>query len=94
MSRKTYAVGDMIVVRAGLTRTATADRTCKIVGILPADHREAQYRVRFATENFERRIVETDIETSETVPEASAGAPAPADRGGPWLRPLSVRPGK
>lgn len=94
MSRKTYAVGDTVVVRAGLTRTAAADRTCKIVGVLPADHREAQYRVRFATENFERRIVETDIETSEAVPEDNAGAPAPADRGGPWLRPLSVRPGK
>lgn len=93
MSRKTYAVGDTVIVRADPTRTAAADRTCRIVGVLPADHREAQYRVRFAAENFERRIVASDIET-ETAVEIGAATPAPADRGTPWLRPLSVRPAK
>lgn len=66
MGRNTYSVGDSVVLRADLTRTAAADRTCRIVSILPAaEHGEAQYRVRFGTENFERRIFEHDIDPSE-----------------------------
>ncbi|CDZ26278.1 MULTISPECIES: hypothetical protein [Neorhizobium] len=95
MSANVYAIGDNIVLKAGLTRTATGDRTCRVVGLLPAaDRGENQYRVRFGSENFERRIVESDIDTSETASsakkdEASADAPS-----GPWLKPSSIRIGK
>jgi hypothetical protein len=95
MSANVYAIGDNIVLKAGLTRTATGDRTCRVVGLLPAaDRGENQYRVRFGSENFERRIVESDIDTSETASSAKkdeACADAPS---GPWLKPSSIRIGK
>ena len=67
MSLNVYGVGDVLVLKAGLTRTAVGNRTCRIVGMLPAaDRGEQQYRVRFGSENFERRIVASDIDTTET----------------------------
>lgn len=89
MGRKSYSIGDVVVLKAGLTRVVTADRICAIVGILPSDHGEAQYRVRFDGETFERRIVATDIECIETV---SAGQRTPiVGTGGPWLKSSGIR---
>ncbi len=71
-----YKIGDMVVLKSGLTRTAAADRRCRIVGILPNDHGHVQYRVRFDAETFERRIYEADINASEIasrVPRRSVG---------------------
>ena len=96
MSRKTYAIGDDVVLKAGLSRTATDERTCRIVGVLPADHGEVQYRVRLENENFERRVVHSDIDVEETAAPATrkAAAAENARKGGPWLTPSSIRIGK
>jgi hypothetical protein len=96
MSRKIYAIGDNVVLKAGLSRTVTGERTCRIVGVLPADHGEAQYRVRLENENFERRIVHSDIDAEETSAPASrkTAAATAAAKGGPWLKPSSIRIGK
>ena len=92
MSRNTYSVGDTVVLRADLTRTAAADRTCRIAAILPAaEHGEPQYRVRFGAENFERRIFEHDIDPTDTASPARERSPAAAAEGKPWLKPLSIR---
>ncbi len=95
MSRNTYSVGDTVVLRADLMRTLAADRSCRIVGILPAaEHGEAQYRVRFGTETFERRIFEHDIDPAETALPVSERGPAATVSGTPWLKPLSIRTAK
>ncbi|KGD86594.1 MULTISPECIES: hypothetical protein [Rhizobium/Agrobacterium group] len=95
MSPNIYAVNDLVVLKAGLTRTATGDRTCRIVGLLPAaDRGEHQYRVRFDNENFERRIVASDIDTSATATSATKGETAPTGSGEPWLKPSRIRIGK
>jgi hypothetical protein len=95
MGRNTYSVGDTVVLRADRMRPAEAGRTCRIVAILPAaEHGEAQYRVRFGTENFERRIVEHDIDPSETALPARERSSASAVDGKPWLKPLSIRTNK
>jgi hypothetical protein len=92
MSRNTYSVGDKVVLRADLMRTLAADRTCRIVGILPAaEHGEAQYRIRFGTETFERRIFEHDIDSAETALPVGERGPAAMVSGTPWLKPLSTR---
>ena len=93
MSRKTYAIGDHVALKAGLSRTATGERTCRIVGVLPADHGEVQYRVRLEGENFERRIVHSDVDTDETAKPAArkAAATEGAQKGGAWLKPSSIR---
>ncbi len=94
MSRKTYAIGDTIVLKAGLSRTATGERMCRIVSVLPADHGEAQYRVRLGSENFERRIVHSDIDAEETSPSSRKTKSIVAGEAGPWLKPSSIRIGK
>lgn len=94
MRRKTYAVDDHVVLKAGLSRTVAGERTCRIVGVLPADHGEAQYRVRLDNENFERRVVHSDIDAEETAAPSPRAAAAVVGKAGPWLKPSSVRIGK
>lgn len=95
MGRPNYKVGDVIVLKSGLTRTAAAEKRCRIAGILPNDHGHVQYRVQFDAENFERRITETDIDTGKSPCEASPEAVAKLSDGvGSWLKPSSIRVGK
>jgi hypothetical protein len=95
MSRIAYAIGDQVVLIGKPGRTSAIDRTCRIVGILPSDRNEPQYRVRFEGENFERRIVATDIDTSETPsPAIAAQDAAPSQRGEPWFKPSRIKIGK
>ncbi|MGK9052067.1 cold-shock protein [Neorhizobium sp. CSC1952] len=94
MGPNVFALDDVIVLKASLMRKATGDRTCRIVGLLPAaDSGEQQYRVRFGNENFERRIVASDIDALAT---ASAGKEETSSTaaGEPWLKPASIRVAK
>ena len=94
MKANAYVIGDNIVLKAGLTRVAAGDRTCRIVGLLPAvDRGENQYRVRFGGENFERRIVESDIDTSQTATSAAKSEPSTSSEGS-WLKMSNIRIGK
>ncbi|MFB2608180.1 cold-shock protein, partial [Rhizobium phaseoli] len=47
MSRPNYKVGDTIVLKSGLTRTAKVEKRCRIASVLPNDHGHVQYRVQF-----------------------------------------------
>jgi hypothetical protein len=92
MTKKSYAVGDMVMLRPSLFRAADSNRACKIVSILPADHGEVQYRVRFGDETHERRVVASDIEVSEKVADQRLGHASPErPAGGSWLKPASIR---
>ncbi|WP_117193027.1 cold-shock protein [Rhizobium terrae] len=95
MNANVYAIGDTVVLKASLTRTVAGDRACRIVGLLPAaDRGENQYRVRFGDENFERRIVESDIDTAETAASVRKGETASPTAGGSWLKMSNIRIGK
>ena len=95
MSPNAYVVNDLVVLKAGLTRTATGERTCRIVGVLPAaDRGEHQYRVRFDNENFERRIVASDIDTSATKTPMAKGETSSAEPGEPWVKLSRIRVAK
>ncbi|GMB82686.1 hypothetical protein NN6n1_34690 [Shinella zoogloeoides] len=94
MSRKPYAIGDRVVLKAGLTRSPADERTCRIVSLLPADHGEVQYRVQREGETFERRIVHSDIDTAESAVPASRDSPASPGKAGSWLKPSSIRAGR
>ncbi|MBY5515016.1 cold-shock protein [Rhizobium leguminosarum] len=94
MGRPNYKVGDMIVLKSGLTRTAKADKRCRISSILPNDHGHVQYRVQFDAENFERRITEADIDIGETPSRVSPQAAAKSDGAEPWLKFSSIKIGK
>ncbi|RUM26274.1 cold-shock protein [Rhizobium vallis] len=91
MGRPNYKVGDMIVLKSGLTRTAKTDKRCRIASILPNDHGHVQYRVQFAAENFERRITEADIDAGESPSSASPEAVAKTDNAAPWLTFSSIK---
>ncbi|WP_064692211.1 hypothetical protein [Rhizobium aegyptiacum] len=94
MGRPNYKVGDMIVLKSGLTRRPLADKQCRIASILPNDHGHVQYRVQFATENFERRITEADIDVGESSVQASTEAIAKSGGAEPWLKFSALRTGK
>ncbi|MCF3642214.1 cold-shock protein [Rhizobium sp. TRM95111] len=91
MSRAGYVIGDTVVLKSGLSRSAGDERTCRIVGILPADHGEAQYRVRVGNETYERRIVQSDIDAAETAAPAPERMSSETRRPEPWLKPLTTR---
>lgn len=87
-----HRVGDVVILRDGFTKTDVANRTCTIVGILPATERgDAQYRVRFGAERCERRVVQADIETTSVHEAANTSDEGPIATGSPWLKPMSLR---
>ncbi|MBB2687411.1 UNVERIFIED_ORG: hypothetical protein GGE64_004477 [Rhizobium etli] len=94
MGRPNYKIGDMIVLKSGLTRTAEAEKRCRIAGVLPNDHGHVQYRVQFDAENFERRITEADIDTGKSLSRAAPEVVAKAGGAEPWLKLSSIRIGK
>jgi hypothetical protein len=84
MGRGIYAVGDMVKLKADLFRRAETNEICKIVGILPSDHGEVQYRVRL--------VLASDIEAPETAPPRPASVPRPTPGSNePWLKPMTIR---
>ncbi|WP_431323268.1 cold-shock protein [Rhizobium sp. YTU87027] len=86
-----YAVGDSIVLKDGFVRTETAGRTCKITAVLPSEGSRPQYRVRFEAENFDRRILESDIDLNQSAPPSPAIAKVMDIQGGSWLKTSSIR---
>jgi hypothetical protein len=95
MNPRKYAVDDVIVLKTSLMRAASDDRTCRIVGLLPASDRgEQQYRVRVGDESFERRILASDIDTAAATEHEATAETSKATAGSPWLKPASIRVGK
>lgn len=88
MSRMTYSAGDLVVLKADLTRLKADPRMCRIIGMLPSDTDDAYYQVRFTHENFERRILATEIEKLCADPHADEQGTA-SSRSEPWLKPLA-----
>lgn len=92
MSRAIYAVGDTVKLKSDLFRRAESNGICRIVGILPSDHGEAQYRVRFGSETFERRILASDIEAADNATTRPATGHRSSSGGKePWVKPTSIR---
>lgn len=99
VSQPRYKSGDTLVMRTDFTHTAREKRVCSVVGVHSSDYGRTQYRVRFAHETFERRIVETDIDAEETRvfadPAPAREEPLPAGSGPKsWLKPLRTKPGR
>ncbi|TCU15821.1 hypothetical protein [Rhizobium sullae] len=90
-SYSNYKVGDLVVLKSGLTRTAAANRRCKVVGVLPNDHGHVQYRVRFEAENFERRITALDIDATESPPRIVGTQAIQTSNAEPWLKVSSIK---
>ncbi|MFS8046380.1 cold-shock protein [Rhizobium sp. BR 314] len=87
MSGTKYSIGDLVVMKADLTRLKAAPRVCRILSLLPSDTEDANYQVRFTHESFERRISATDIEKLYTEPLGSERGSA-SSKAEPWLKPL------
>ncbi len=90
MSTHRFKVGDWIVLNEAPIRFAGYNGSCRIVAVLPASFNEPQYRVRFKSENFERCIAESDIDSEKS----SRAAPAEGEGDRPgrsgWVTPLAT----
>ena len=92
MGRAIYAIGDTVKLKADLFRRASSQGTGRIVGILPSDHGEVQYRIRLGEETYERRILASDIEAPDTVATRPVSVPrSPSGGNEPWFKPSSIR---
>lgn len=89
-ARPRYAVGDNIVLKDGFVRTQRDGRAGTITAILPTDS-SVQYRVRFETENFDRRIVESDIDVSHSAAPSQKKEAISIAQSGSWLKTSSIR---
>ncbi|MBO3758190.1 cold-shock protein [Ciceribacter sp. L1K22] len=93
MTKHIYSIGDMVVLKDGPIRLSRSDGACKVLARLPETGGSRQYRVRFASESFDRCIAEADIDPSRS--KASARAPAPSSKENKsWLKASSVRTAK
>ncbi len=97
MAKITYGIGDHVFLVTGPVRTGRPDGEFTILACLPDINGGTQYRVKSLTENFERRIVGSDIDVErsqlpllpnhETAPDFSPSK-------GSWLKTSSIRVGK
>ncbi|MBP2235226.1 hypothetical protein J2Z31_001718 [Sinorhizobium kostiense] len=90
MSTHRYKVGDWIVLNGAPIRFISNNGPCRIVAALPASFQEPQYRVRFESENFERCIAESDIDSERSA--RASPAEGDSDRLGRsgWVTPLTT----
>ncbi|MFN7009679.1 MAG: cold-shock protein [Allorhizobium sp.] len=87
-------VGDRVLLRDGISGSGRNRQACRIVSVLPAEHGEPEYRVRFDSENFERRITLSDIDDVEPSSVTAEKKEAAKAKGEPWLKPSSIRVGR
>ncbi len=87
-------VGDRVLLRDGISGSGRNRQACRIVSVLPAEHGEPEYRVRFEAENFERRITLSDIDGVEPPSGTAEKNEAAKAKGEPWLKPSSIRVGR
>lgn len=71
-----------------------APASCRISAVLPSAHGQAQYRIRYENETFERRIVATDIDPERSRPTAQLEEAVSPEKGTSWLNPAAVKIGK
>ena len=65
-----YQIGDTIVLKRGIMGNTGPSGMCRIVSCLPEADGAAQYRVQFEGENFERRILQPDIDVEASTSKA------------------------
>ncbi|MBT9371856.1 cold-shock protein [Rhizobium sp. CSW-27] len=88
-----YAVGDRVVLKAAPATSGSPTTGC-ISAVLPSANGQAQYRIRFENEAFERRIIEADIDPERSDrPMLEDKAVLPA-KGTSWLNPARIKIGK
>lgn len=92
MSRHAYQVGDKVVLKSGAFRRGETESECRIVSTLPEAYGQVQYRVRFESENCERRVTEADIDGDASTSAAGRQKPlATASGGGSWVNLNAIR---
>lgn len=89
MPKHIYSVGDDIVLKSGAFRAGDPKTSCRIVSVLPSAYGLAQYRIRYAAENCERRITEDDIDgkASKSALDTKAGTPTETS----WINANMIR---
>ena len=89
MRQRNYKAGDEVSLMANLSGMRTPSGHVRIVGILPvSDRGETQYKVRFDGENFDRRVLGSDI-VGRITTESRDGQNPPA--GSTWLNPSQIK---
>jgi hypothetical protein len=91
MSGPIYSVGDTVVLKNGILRTLSPELTCRIVAVLPEAQGMVQYRVRFGSETFERRVSEADIDRAASPVSRGTGRPTSPSATSSWVNPNSIR---
>jgi hypothetical protein len=96
MTKAVYGIGDNVMLVTGPVRTGRPDGEFTILACLPDINGTAQYRVKSVTENFERRILGTDIdlERSQAPRKDQQEVLDFTPTRGSWLKSASVRVGK
>jgi len=96
MTKITYGIGDHVFLVTGPVRTGRPEGEFTILACLPDINGMAQFRVKSLTENFERRIIGSDIdmERSQRPSRVPQEVPDFGPSRGSWLKTSSIRVGK
>lgn len=96
MNKTMYGVGDHVFLLSGPLRTGRTEGEFTIVTRLPDVHGAIQYRVKSNSENFERRIVSSDIDL-ERSPKPRGDkekSPVTTQAKGSWLKASPIKSSK
>ncbi|MBB3569180.1 cold-shock protein [Rhizobium sp. BK491] len=85
MQNPRYQIGDTIVLKRGTFGNFGPSGAGRIVSRLPEADGATQYRVQFEGENFERRVVQPDIDVEASTSKARNIGFAAESKSSSWI---------
>jgi hypothetical protein len=85
MQNRHYRIGDIIVLKRGVLGPSGPSGRGRIICRLPETQGSVQYRVQFEAENFERRILQIDIDVAASPPSVEEERFSPKGKPSNWL---------
>ena len=91
MQNRQYRIGDTILLKHGVLGPSGPSGRGRIVCGLPDSQGSVQYRVQFESENFERRILQIDIDVAASPPSLLEKSSPRKGKPSNWLNSHAIR---
>nr|NLR85349.1 cold-shock protein [Rhizobium sp. P28RR-XV] len=90
MQKWHYRIGDTILLKSGVLGSSGPSGYGRILSCLPEAQGTAQYRVQFDAENFERRILQVDIDAAASSSPTREASSMPEGKLSSWVNSSAI----